>query len=238
MIVVREILTHIKITWLQEIFGNELLYPVSLRDCPGLERGIFCISIVDTILRRDLVVFSLLRARNYYCNKGPVCYILPFYSHYCYSELSILYLFILTWDTPVKVYSLLFSIDLRVLCYCSYVLLLTTTEPCFSHKYLICFFLVFLSTTILQQKKKSTTFDFWSSTTMFPVTQTKKALKYGSLSGLKQSWWGISWIRYKSPGFTHVSSVRSCIRSVIEISSDLSMVSSIFWLLISFRRAP
>ena len=31
--------------------------------------------------------------------------------------------------------------------------------------------------------------------------QTKQPLKYGSLSGVGLSWWGISWLRLKYPGF-------------------------------------
>ena len=49
---------------------NTLLYPVSMIDCPGPEHGIFCISVVDTILKSALVLFSMLRASNYHYNKG------------------------------------------------------------------------------------------------------------------------------------------------------------------------
>ena len=85
--------------WLQVIFGNALLSPVSFSNFTGPERGIFCVSIFDIISRSVPVVFSMLRPSNYYYNKGPVCYVFSFYSHYCYSELSIFFLFILLWDT-------------------------------------------------------------------------------------------------------------------------------------------
>ena len=88
-----------KITWLQVFLGNALLYPVSVSNCPGPERVVFCISIVDIIPRSTLVVFSMLRAINYYYYRGPVCNVLPFYSHYYYIELSILFLFPLLKDT-------------------------------------------------------------------------------------------------------------------------------------------
>ena len=48
------------------------MYPISVRDCPGSEHGVFCILIVDLILRSSLVGFSLLRARNCYYRKGQV----------------------------------------------------------------------------------------------------------------------------------------------------------------------
>ena len=70
--VTRKIFNQTKIAWIQVIFGNTLLYPVSLSNCPGPERGVLCISIVDIISRSTLVVFSLLRAINYHYNKGPL----------------------------------------------------------------------------------------------------------------------------------------------------------------------
>ena len=60
-----KISTQTKISWIQLIFGNTLLYPVSVSNLPEPERGIFCILIVDIIFRSTLVVFSLLRASNY-----------------------------------------------------------------------------------------------------------------------------------------------------------------------------
>ena len=42
-----------------------------MRDFPGPEHGVFCISIVDIISRSALVGFSILRASNNYYNKGP-----------------------------------------------------------------------------------------------------------------------------------------------------------------------
>ena len=82
MIVVREIFTQIEITWIQLILGNILLCPISVRSCPGPECGVFCILIVDLILRSALVGFILLRASDYYNRKGPVFYVLTLYSHY------------------------------------------------------------------------------------------------------------------------------------------------------------
>ena len=69
---VKEILTQTLSAWIQLIFGNTLLHPVSVRDLPVPERGVFYILIVDIILRITLVVFSMLRAINYHDNKGPV----------------------------------------------------------------------------------------------------------------------------------------------------------------------
>ena len=60
-----------------------------------------------------------------------------FYCHYCYSELSILFLFIFLRDTSAYVHWRLFSIDLLILCYFYFVLFLFTAKPCFSHKFRI-----------------------------------------------------------------------------------------------------
>ena len=70
--VVRQILNHTIISWIQVILGNTLLYPVSVKDCPGPECGVFCILTLNIISRSALVLFSLLRARNYHYNKGPL----------------------------------------------------------------------------------------------------------------------------------------------------------------------
>ena len=43
LIVIRKITNQIKIAWLQLIFNNKLLYPISVSNCPGTERGVFCI---------------------------------------------------------------------------------------------------------------------------------------------------------------------------------------------------
>ena len=45
------------------ILGNALLQPKRVSDCPGPERDILSIAIVDIISRSALVRFSLLRAR-------------------------------------------------------------------------------------------------------------------------------------------------------------------------------
>ena len=77
---------------------HEILYPVSVSNCLGPDHGIFCILIIDLILRSALVVFSLLRACNYHDNKGTFCNLMLLYSHYRYGELSIFLLFILSQD--------------------------------------------------------------------------------------------------------------------------------------------
>ena len=41
-------------------------------DCPGPERGVFCISIIDLISRITLVLFSLLHVGKYHYNKEPL----------------------------------------------------------------------------------------------------------------------------------------------------------------------
>ena len=64
IIAVMEIVPQIEIDWLQLIFGNALLQPISVRNCTGPERVVFCILIFDIIPRSALVGFSLLRATN------------------------------------------------------------------------------------------------------------------------------------------------------------------------------
>ena len=66
-----------------------MLYQLIVSNCPGPEHHVFCILIVDIILGSALSEFNLLRASDYYYRKGPVCYVLTFYSNYCYGELSI-----------------------------------------------------------------------------------------------------------------------------------------------------
>ena len=48
------------------------MYPVSVSYFPVPERGVFCILIVDIILRIALIVFSVLRERSYHYKKEPV----------------------------------------------------------------------------------------------------------------------------------------------------------------------
>ena len=88
-----------------------------MSNCPGPERGVFYDSIVDLISRSAQVGFSLLRARYYYYRKGPVCYVLKFYSQYRYGELSISLFYILSWDTTYWVHFLPLYIDLQKICY-------------------------------------------------------------------------------------------------------------------------
>ena len=139
------------------------MYPVCVSDCPEPERVIFCILIVDPISRSALLVFSMLSATNYHYNKGPVCYVSLFYSQYCYSELSILFLFLLSRDTFVQVYSLLFSIDLQRFCY--FIMLYLKLSQNFDFLTNICSFVVFLDTQFSQQTNKTITFNFRTSTT-------------------------------------------------------------------------
>ena len=113
----REILTQIWIPWIYLILTNTLLYPVIVRNFPVYEHHVFCILIIGLISRSFLVGFSMLSTRKYYYRKGPVCCILKFYSNYCYGELSILFLLILSRDTPAYVHFLLLQIDLQQFCY-------------------------------------------------------------------------------------------------------------------------
>ena len=72
MIVDRYNFNQKQIDWIPVISGNTLLYPVSVRDCPGPKRGVFCILILDLISRSALVLLILLCASNYRYNKGPL----------------------------------------------------------------------------------------------------------------------------------------------------------------------
>ena len=99
--------------WIQWFLGNTLLQASSVCDCPGPERGIFSIAIVDLIVRGALVVFSLLRASYFYNLKGLVCYVYSVYNPYSYCELSIYVLFILLQDAQSEVHLLLFYLDLQ-----------------------------------------------------------------------------------------------------------------------------
>ena len=123
LIFVREILTQTWTAWFQVIFENILLYPVSVSYWVGPDCGIFCILIVDIILRSSLLDFSLLRAINYHCNKGPICYVLPLYIQFCYGELSIFFLVLLSQDTPAYTYLMILFIDLQIYCYFDHILL-------------------------------------------------------------------------------------------------------------------
>ena len=82
------------------------MYPISVSDCPGPERGVFYILIVDIILRITLEGFNLLDEKNYYGRKVPACYVLTLYNECKYRDLSILFVFILSWDTSDKVHML------------------------------------------------------------------------------------------------------------------------------------
>ena len=49
------------------------------------------------------MVFSLLRASDYFDRKWQVCYVLYLYNQYIYGELSISVLFVLLQDTSAEV---------------------------------------------------------------------------------------------------------------------------------------
>ena len=98
MIVMRKILIQNLTAWLQVLFGNKLLHPVSVSNFPGPKHGVFYILIVDLILRGAMLLSSMVCASNYHCNQGHVWFIFPLYSKYSYGELSILFLFILLGD--------------------------------------------------------------------------------------------------------------------------------------------
>ena len=90
---------------------------MSVRNFPIPECVIFCISIVDIISRSVLLGLSLFCDCNYYLREGPVCYVLSFYSNYCYREVSILFLFIWLQDTLVWVHFLPLYIYLQQFCF-------------------------------------------------------------------------------------------------------------------------
>ena len=70
-IILREIVTLIKIVWLQWFLDNAQ----SALLCPGPECDIFSIAIVDIISRSALVGFSLLCLIYYYNFTELVCYV-------------------------------------------------------------------------------------------------------------------------------------------------------------------
>ena len=53
-------------------YVNPPLYPVSVRNCPGPERGILCIFIGDLNSKSSLLLFTLLSARKPHFEKRPV----------------------------------------------------------------------------------------------------------------------------------------------------------------------
>ena len=174
-------------------------------NCPGPEHGVFSIYIFDLISRSDLVVFSLIRARNYHYNKGHVCYVFPFYIQYRYGNLSILFLILLLgrytyvgifastvhWNTMILFFSwyfilschgtLLFSKILNLLFY-----------GIFEHRFYTADkemynlrFLIIINKCINQ----------------VPIAQTKQPQKEGALPGTSWLLWDRSWLRHKLPGF-------------------------------------
>ena len=73
--------------------------------------------IDDLIPRSALVGLIMLRASDDFYRKGPVCYIITFYNEYSYSELSILFLFILSQYKPAVVHLMLLYFYLRGIIY-------------------------------------------------------------------------------------------------------------------------
>ena len=167
------------------IFANTLLHPASVRNCPGSELGIFCISIVDIILRSVLVVFGLLRASNYHYNSGPICYVLPFYSTVSYQYCSYLYhreihlCRYIHWYCPLtyKVYIIPIMFYLKM----SQIFAFLTNIKSVHLQY-------FRNTTFFWQTKKSINFDFLiiysKCRNQVPFTKTKQPMKHGSLSAV------------------------------------------------------
>ena len=56
------------------------MYPISVSDCPGPERDVFSIAVVDIILRSAQVGFSILRAIYYYNLTELVRYVYSVYN--------------------------------------------------------------------------------------------------------------------------------------------------------------
>ena len=113
-------------TWLQVNYSKPLLYPVSVRNFPSPERGVFCILIVDIISKRSQVLFSLLCVRNYHYKRGllKLSSLSEKYTQriidYCRSTVKIVtasnqffYYFYFCEIEQEKVHFLIFSIDLR-----------------------------------------------------------------------------------------------------------------------------
>ena len=73
MIVVSQILNQVQIYRLQVDYRNQLLYSVSVINCPSSEHGVLCILIVDIVSKSALVLFTLLSARNNHFEKAPCC---------------------------------------------------------------------------------------------------------------------------------------------------------------------
>ena len=146
----------------------------------------------------------MLHLSNYHYNKGPVCYVLPFYNQHRYGELSILFLFILFWDTPAYVYSLLLSIILWWFYYFYRVYSkLLRKFSCLANIESV--YLLYFQTLFLHQKNKSSTFNYQSPTTgaetKFLLTRSIKNWKMKHYHGFLWYWLGRSSLILKSPGF-------------------------------------
>ena len=168
-------------------------------NCPGIERGVLCILIIDPISISALVLFSLLCAINYHYNKGYLN--VDFFKwkiiHRRLLRIAVLQSILLWWfinflkftlsrDTPEWVYFMLLSLDLRWLSYFYHFLYETVTEHLFYQKHWIFSFVIFLNTTFSQQSKKSIIWFPINSKKRrhyIPVTKTKQTLKDGELLG-------------------------------------------------------
>ena len=172
------------VAWIHLIFCNTLMHPISVSDCPGPERGVFCILIFDLISSSALVCFSLLRASNYYYIKGPVCCIVPYYSYYSYSELSILFSFIWSQDKLAYVHLLLLYIDIWKCCY----FIVFYFKPSRNFALLTSFESVplwyFRNSIFLLQTKKSTNHQY------LIIQKLVQPLKDEAISGVGWLWWG------------------------------------------------
>ena len=128
--------------------------------------------------------------------KGPVCYVLTFYSQYLYSESSILF-FILN-DHKIHLLRL-------ILCYCTLIYDKSVIIIMFyfksSHNFVLFtnyeyFPLWYFEHNILMQTNKSTTFQF-------PIIhKIAIPMRHGELLGVGWLWWVISLIIYKLPIFS------------------------------------
>ena len=95
-----------------------------MRDFPSPERGVSCILIFDIISKSVLVLFSLLRGRNYHYNKGPLKFefikcktihrrllLIVVLQSISLRRVIEIVLFLFSWDRTTKRY---------IMCYCTF----------------------------------------------------------------------------------------------------------------------
>ena len=193
-------------------------YPVSVRNFPGPECGVFCILIIDIVLGSVLVVFSVLRARNYHYNKGPpkveffkcktnhniLVHIAVLQSILIWQVINIVLIYIIArytcggtfsananWPTKIILFLLCFVLNYPGTLLFSRILNLFICGI-FEHN---CF------TAVKEIHKLWFLMNNNKCRNKVTVSQTKLTLKYWELSGASWSCWGRSWIGKKSPGF-------------------------------------